>query len=97
MFGADAGTKCPPRSANMLDVRGAEALWMKILGVLLILLGLTLFASPQIWYTQSRKIAVSPTTEVTSKGERVLVVPRAAAVLIAGAGAVALFFARRRS
>jgi uncharacterized protein YjeT (DUF2065 family) len=81
----------------MQDVRRVEALWVKILGILLILLGLTLFASPQIWYTQRRKVAVSPTTELTSKGERVLVIPRAVAVLIAGAGAVALYFARRRT
>ena len=80
----------------MLDVQRAEALWMRILGVLLILLGLTLFASPQVWYTQRRRIAVSPTTEFTSKGERVLVVPRAIAVLVAGAGVAALYFARRK-
>ena len=81
----------------MLDVQRAEALWMKILGVLLILLGLTLFASPQIWYTQRRSISVSPTTEITSKGERVLVVPRALAAVVAAAGVAALYFARRSS
>jgi predicted S18 family serine protease len=81
----------------MLDVQGALALWMKILGVLMILLGLTLLASPQIWYTQRTKVAVSPTTEVTSKGERVMVVPRVAAVVIVAAGFAALYAARRRS
>jgi len=70
---------------------------MKILGILLMLLGLTLFASPEIWYTQRRKIAVSPSTEITSKGERVLVVPRALAAIVIGAGVAALYFARRRS
>ena len=80
----------------MLDVQRAEALWLRILGVLLILLGLTLLASPQVWYTERRRIAVSPTTEITSKGERVLVVPRAVAVLVAGAGVAALYSARRK-
>jgi hypothetical protein len=80
----------------MQDVQGAEALWTRILGILLILLGVMLFASPQVWYTKRERIAVSPSTELTSKAERVLVVPRAVAVLIAGAGVAALFLARRK-
>lgn len=80
----------------MQDARGAEALWTRILGVVLILLGALLFASPQIWYTKSERIAVSPSTDLTSRAERVLVVPRAVAVLFAGAGVTALFLARRK-
>ncbi len=35
-------------SASMQEVSRAETLWLKIIGFLLILLGLTLFVSPRI-------------------------------------------------
>ena len=75
----------------------ALAVWTRILGVLLILLGLTLFASPEIWYTKRQKIAATPSTEIVGKTERVLVIPRVIAILVMGAGVAALFIGARRS
>lgn len=77
----------------MRDVRRAEALWTRILGVLLILLGLTLLASPQIEYTTSEEL---PHTRYSVKREKTIVVPRFASVLVVGAGVIALIFAGRK-
>lgn len=80
----------------MNDPRRALALWARILGVLLILLGLTLFASPEIWYTK-RQVAGTASTQVVGKAERVLVIPRVVAVAIMGAGVVVWLVGGRRS
>ena len=74
------------RSATIREMRRAEAVWVRILGVLLILLGLTLFASPQVTYTSRRKIKLPPSTEITTKEKKTIVIPRAVAVLVMGAG-----------
>ncbi len=60
---------------------------MRILGVLLILLGLTLFASPRITYTKTEEI---PHTRFAAKRQKTIVIPRPVAVLILGAGVTAL-------
>jgi hypothetical protein len=70
----------------MPNMQHALRLWMRILGGLLILLGVLLFASPQVPYTHRRTVALTPSTDVTTKEQRILVVPRAVAVLISGAG-----------
>ena len=70
----------------------AERVWTGILGVLLILLGLVLLASPQIPYTRGERIGNS---QYSVKTEKLLVVPRPAAVLIMGAGAVALILSKK--
>jgi hypothetical protein len=75
-------------------VRRAEAIWTQILGGLLILIGLTLLASPEISYITSQKI---PHTCYSVKREKILIVPRAAAVLIIGAGMTVLTIAIRKS
>ena len=49
----------------MQEVRRAEILWLRINGVLLILLGLTLIASPRITYMRKEKVIHTPSTEVT--------------------------------
>ena len=72
-------------------VRRAEALAVRILGVLLILLGLTLFSSPRITYTTHERI---PHSDYRVSRENAVLVPRPAASLIAGAGILALLFAR---
>jgi hypothetical protein len=77
----------------MPDVRRAEALWTRILGGLLILLGLTLLASPRIVYTTRETL---PHTRYSVKREKTLVIPRAAAVVVIGAGVIALIFAGRK-
>ena len=70
----------------------AEVVWIKILGVLLIVLGLVLFISPRVTYTRGEQI---PNTRFTVKREKAIVVPRPAAVLIVGFGVAALVFAGR--
>ncbi len=77
----------------MPDVRRLEALWTRIVGVLLILLGLTLIFSPQIGYTTREKI---PHTQYSVKHEKAIVIPTAAAVVVIGAGAIALLLATRK-
>jgi uncharacterized membrane protein YidH (DUF202 family) len=74
------------------DVASVERVWMRILGVLLILLGLVLLASPLISYMRSEKIGNS---RYSVKSERLIVVPRPVAVLIVVAGAVALMLSRK--
>jgi hypothetical protein len=77
----------------MWDVPRAEVLGMRILGILLILLGLVLWVSPQIPYTKRNTVSVTPSTEITSKEERMAVVPHPVAALIAGAGILVLVLA----
>ena len=67
-------------------------MWMRILGVLLILLGLVLFASPLIPYMRREKIGNS---RYSVKSERLIVVPRPVAALIVGAGTVVLILATK--
>jgi hypothetical protein len=74
-------------------VRSAETVLWRIVGVLLILLGLTLLASPQITYTSRKTIRLAPSTEVTTKEPRTIVIPRPVAVLVIVAGVAALIFA----
>jgi len=80
-------------SATIRNVPRAEAIWARILGTGLILIGLTLLASPWIAYRTREKI---PHTRYSVKGEKVLVVPRAAAVLLIAAGVTALIIAARK-
>jgi len=84
-------------SANLLrfqEVRGTEAIWMKFIGVLLILLGLTMLASVEIiLYTTNENISG---TRYSTKRERILVVPRTAAVLVLGAGVATLIIVVRK-
>ena len=75
----------------------AEALWLRIIGVLLILLGLILFVSPQVRYSNKEKIAHTGSLEITAKRQKVVVVPRPVSFLILGAGALLIGVASRRS
>ena len=83
-------------SASMQEVRRAETLWLRINGVLLILLGLTLVASPRISYTRKEKVVHTPSMEVTAKRQKTIVIPRAVGALIIGAGVTVLIFATRK-
>jgi hypothetical protein len=83
--------------ATIRDMQRVLGLWMRILGVLLIVLGLLLFTSPQVPYMHRRTTAVAPSTEVTTKEQRVLVVPRAAAALIVATGLLVSILAWRRT
>ena len=77
----------------MQDMARMEAVWIRILGVLLVLLGLTLFTAPRIAYTRSENI---PHTHLVVEREKSIVVPRVATVLIMGAGAMVLIIVRKR-
>jgi len=79
----------------MQKVSRAEILWLKIIGLLLILLGLTLFASPRITYTTKEKVVHSDSIDITAKREKTILVPRAIALLIVAGGVTTLIFGRR--
>lgn len=67
---------------------------LRIIGILLILLGVTVFLSPRVAYTERESIAH---TKYRVKREKVLLVPRSVALLIGGAGVVlTLVSARKR-
>jgi uncharacterized membrane protein len=75
----------------------AEALWLKIIGVLLVLLGVTLLASPQITYTKRETVIHTGSTDITAKRQKTVVVPRPVAALIIGAGLMGFVLASRKS
>jgi len=80
----------------MQDVQRAEALWMKIIGVLLILLGLTLFASPRITYHVKEKVIHTGSIDLTADRQKTVVMPRVAASLIIGVGVIVFVLASRK-
>jgi hypothetical protein len=80
----------------MRDVQPAEGLWMKIIGVLLILLGLTLFASPRISYHAKERVIHTGSIDVTANRQKTVVIPRVVASLIVGAGVIVLVLAIRK-
>jgi hypothetical protein len=71
-----------------LQVMRTEAAWLRIIGVLLILLGLMLFASPRVTYTTREKVIDSGPVSVTAKGQKTIVVPRFISLLTIGAGLI---------
>ena len=75
-------------------VQRAEAIWLRIIGVLLILLGLVLLASPMITYSTKEQLGNTP---LKVKREKSIAIPRPVAVLIVAAGALAFFVAGRSS
>lgn len=78
----------------MRGVQRLEAWSVRILGVLLILLGITLFVSPRVVYTQRESI---PHTQFRIKREKVILVSHPVAVVVAVAGMAALVWARGRA
>jgi hypothetical protein len=64
------------------------ALWTRILGVLLVLLGAVLLIEPEVMVRWRERVLRTPSVEVTAKRERVIVVPRVVAVIILGVGIV---------
>ncbi len=79
------------------EVRPAEALWMKIIGVLLILLGLVLLASPQITYSTRERVVHTGSIDVSARRQKTVVVPRIFSLLTIGGGVAVLVLARRKS
>jgi len=80
----------------MQEMSRAETLWLRIIGVLLILLGLTLFVSPSIKYRTREKIIHTDSIDVTAKREKTITIPRVGGVLVITAGVMALIFASRK-
>jgi uncharacterized membrane protein YfcA len=80
----------------MREVSRTETLWLKIIGVLLILLGLVLIASPRIMYSMREKVIDTESIHVTAKRQKGIFIPRAASLLTIGAGAVMLILAGRK-
>jgi hypothetical protein len=64
------------------------ALWTRILGVLLVLLGIVLLVAPEVMLRWRERALRTPSVEVTAKRERVIVIPRVVAVIILGVGIV---------
>jgi len=69
---------------------------MKIIGVLLILLGLTLFASPRITYHVKEKVVHTGSIDITANRQKTVVVPPAVTSLVIGAGVIVLVLASRK-
>jgi hypothetical protein len=70
-------------------------LWLKIIGVLLVLLGLVMFASPRVSYTTREKVVDTRSFGVTVKRQKTVVIPRAVALITVAAGVGALILASR--
>jgi uncharacterized membrane protein YdcZ (DUF606 family) len=81
----------------MRGVQRAEAVWLRIIGVLLVLVGLTLLASPLIMYGTREKIIDTPSVHVSAQRHRAVVVPRVVSALIIGAGVLVFVLGSRRS
>jgi uncharacterized membrane protein HdeD (DUF308 family) len=79
------------------DLLKTEILWMRIVGVLLIVLGLALFAARRISYTTKEKVIHSGSVDLTATRYKSIGIPRAAALLIVGAGVIVLVFAGRKT
>lgn len=74
-------------------MRAAELMLWRIIGALLILVGVVIFISPQINYTARENI---PHTDLIVKRPKTLVIPRALAVFVVGGGVLAIAVGGRR-
>ena len=74
-----------------------EILWMRIIGVLLILLGLTLFAVRRITYTTTEKVIDTSSVDLTAKRQKSIGIPRTASLLVVAAGVIVLVVAGRKA
>jgi uncharacterized membrane protein YdcZ (DUF606 family) len=77
-------------------VQRAEGVWMRIIGILLVLLGLTLLASPLVTYGTREKVIDTESVDVTAKRQKTVVVPRVVSVLVIGAGVLVFVLGSRR-
>ena len=74
-----------------------ESLWLKIIGVLLILLGLTIFISPRITYNTKETLVHTGSLDVTTKTPKTIFIPRAAGVIVVAIGAIAVVVAVKKA
>jgi hypothetical protein len=75
----------------------AETVWLKIIGVLLMFLGLTLVVSPRITYTTRERVVHTDAMDITAKRQKTLVIPRLIGGFVIAAGVTARVFANRKS
>ena len=74
----------------------AKTRWLRIIGVLLVLVGLTLVLSLRITYTRTEKVIHTPSTEVMAKRQKTIVIPRPVGAIIICAGVTALILATKK-
>lgn len=74
-------------------MRRLEVLGLRIIGVLLILLGITLFLSPRVSYSTHEQVR---NTRYRVLREKVLIIPRPVAIMIAAGGAAVWILMQRR-
>jgi hypothetical protein len=86
-----------PNLCYHAGVGRSETLWMKIIGVLLILLGLTLVVSPRITYRTKEKVIHTHSIDVTATRQKTLLLSRATGVVVIVAGVAALIFAGKNA
>ena len=72
------------------------AFWARIVGVLLVMLGLAMLVAPEVTYHWRERVLHTPSVDVTARRERVIFVSPVIAVLVIGAGIVTLVMARKR-
>ena len=72
------------------------AFWSRVVGVLLVLLGLVMLAVPDVVYHWRARVLHTPSVDITSRRERVIVIPPFVAVLVIVAGVVTLVIVRKR-
>ena len=87
-------------ASSWYDWPGMErslALWMRILGVLLVVLGLVMLIAPDVTVQWRERVLHTSSVDVTAKRERVVVVPRVLATMLVVAGVVVVVRARKRA
>jgi len=67
---------------------------MRILGVLLVLLGLVMLIAPDVTVQWRERVLHTSSVDVTAKRERIVVVPRLLATMLVVAGVVVFVRAR---
>jgi hypothetical protein len=70
---------------------------MRLIGVLLILLGLLLFASPRILYSKREKVVDTDSIHITAKRQKSIAIPPPVSLATIGAGIVILILAGRKA
>jgi hypothetical protein len=70
---------------------------MRLIGILLILLGLLVLASPRILYSSREKVIDTKSVHVTADRHKSVAIPPAVSLTTIGAGIVILILAGRKS
>jgi hypothetical protein len=77
-------------------MKHGESIWLNVIGVLLILLGLVMFASPRVAYMTRERVISTGSFEVSAKRKKMVVIPRFVSTLTIGAGLIVLVIAKRK-